>query len=163
VYVHPSGAPTPPVPEQVTTRPSRVTAAGVVAIVLSALAAAGGLLGGIGLVVMQGRPDLRQTFIDRLHQDNISMSLADFDRYLTAVTVGAIVIGVLGLLGVFAGVLVLRGSPQARIALIVLSTICAVVSLLMITSVISVVWLIGSLSVILGLRTPDAVAWFTQR
>lgn len=161
--IHPSGAPTPPMPVPVTNRPPGVTAAGVVAIVLSGLAAAGGLLGGIALAVMQGRPDLRQSFIDRLHQDRISMTLSDFDRYLTAVTIAAIVLGVLGLLGVLAGALVLRGSPQARVALIVLSAVCAVLSLLMITSIVSVVWLVGSLWVILGLRSADAAAWFKQR
>lgn len=161
--IHPGGAPTPPMPAPVMSRPPRVTAAGVVAIVLSTIAALGGLLGGIGLAVMQGRPDLRQSFVDRLHQQQISMSLSDFDRFLTAATIGAALVGVLGLLGALAGALVLHGSPKARLALIVLSAICALISLLAITSVVSLIWLIGSLSVIFGLGAADSAAWFKQR
>lgn len=165
-YSHPSGAPTPPVPprsQAPTNRPPRVTAAAVVAIVLSALAAVGGLLGGIGLAVIQDHPDLRQSVVDRLRDQQISMSLDDLNRYLTAATIAAVVIAVLGLLGVLAGVLVLRGSRQARIALIVLSAICAVISLIAITSLFSLIWLVGALSVIFGLGAADSAAWFRQR
>lgn len=157
------GAPVPPAPAVPTARPSRVTAAGVVAIVLSSLAGVGGLLGGIGLAVLQGRPDLRQNAVDRLHAEHFSLSLADLDRYLTAMTIVSAGIGLLGLLGVLAGVLVLRGSRWGRIALIVLSAVCAVISLISITSIISLVWLVGSLSVIFGLGAPESAAWFKQR
>ena len=159
----PAGAPTPPLVAVATGRPPRVTAAAVVAIVLSALAAIGGLLGGIGLAELQSRADLRQTVIDRMRAQQVSLSLADLDRYLPTATVVAAVVAVLGLLGVLAGILVLRGSPRARIALIVLSAICALISLIAITSIISLIWLVGALFVIFGLGAIDSAAWFKRR
>lgn len=160
----PAGVPAPPAaPVPPMARPPRVTAAGVVAFLLSALASVGGLLGGIGLATLQGRADLRQSVVDRLHAEHVNLSLDDLDRYLTAATVAAAVVAVLGLLGVLSAILVLRGSRRGRIALIVLSSFCAVVSLIAISSVISLIWLVGSLSVIFALGSADAAAWFKQR
>lgn len=161
---YPTDAPTPPPPPALVgaPRPPRVTTAAVVSIVLSSLATVGGALGGIGLIALHGRPDLRQNVVDRLRDQQISMSLDDLNRYLTAATAAAAVIALLGALGIVAGALVLRGSPGARIALIVLSSICAVISLVAITSFVSVIWLVGAVSVIFGLAASDSVAWFKQ-
>ncbi|BBH17269.1 hypothetical protein Back2_15560 [Nocardioides baekrokdamisoli] len=164
-YSYPAPLPPPPAAMSATQppRPSRVTYSAVVAIVLSSLAAIGGLLSGIGLVALLAQPDLRQSVVDRTQALQMSVSLSDLNRELPFAAIAAAVIVILGLAGVLAGVLVLRGSPQARIALIVLSAISAVISVLMITSVISIIWLAGAVSVLLGLGASDSAEWFKQR
>jgi len=134
-------------------RPTTVTVAGVITLVLSGLVLAFLALGMVALGVareevvdqMRGEPGLGG--IDP--NDLVSVLFVMFAALLAWCVLAMVL-----------AVFTLRRSNGARIGLVVSAALSAVLSLLAITSVISVVTLVGSVAVIVCLFAGGASAWF---
>ena len=139
-------------------RPGTVTAAGVVAIILSSLSLlAAVLLIGVGAV---GSDSFTDGF-----RDGSGGSYDGFtDDEINNVMLGiGVVLAVWCAAAVVLAILVLRRSNVARILLVISSAVTVVVSLIGIVSGVSAVTLIGAIAVIVLLFVGGANDWYARR
>ncbi len=137
-------------------RPGTVTAAAVITMVLSGIAAIGCVLGILGLVV--ARADL----VAELQQEP---DFQDFDPN-TIVTFGviAMVAFTLWALGaIVLAIFAMRRSNGARIGLVVSSVLSSIASLLPVAAIFPALWVIGGVAVVILLFTGGAGPWFARR
>jgi hypothetical protein len=157
-YGDPWGAPTK--------RPGTVTAASVIAIVMSSLTGAFWLV--VGLFAMVAGDSVVQQlrsnadFVRALNQ--ASMTVAQFRSALSVFGVVALVGGVLMLLAIIPAIGVLRGSNAARIVLVVLAAITALIGLFFTVSgaFVGLLWVVAGAAVIAMLFAGNASGWFSR-
>lgn len=140
-------------------RPGTVTAAAVITMVLSSLAAAGGIV--FAILGAADRGGLRKQLVDSSSfRDQYSIS--DIDAVITAMVVVSIVTVVLGLLAIVLAVGVLRRSRVARVLLTVLAAITIVPSAFASFGAVGLPWLAGAITVIVLLYVGGANRWFSR-
>lgn len=138
-------------------RPGTVLAAGIIAIVFSALATVAGIIMVIGGIVAQHWAD------DRFRGDYDYASRSD-DHVLAIVLVvyGAIVV-VLSVAAIVCAALLLRRSNAARIILVVLGGISILLSLAAITAIVPIVTIGAAIATIVLVFVGGANEWFRPR
>lgn len=139
-------------------RPGGVTAAGIITIVFSGLSLL--LFGITTLGLLVARDQFLEQLADQPGFDNADVSP---DQLFGVILVVVGVFAVWSLIALVLGVLVLRRSNGARIALVVSSAVTALVSLLGITSGLTAITLIASVAVIVLLFAGGASEWFRRR
>ncbi len=141
-------------------RPGAVTTAATITFVLSGLALVGFLFGGIAFLAARDR------FEQELANDaNVSRSV-DQANISTVVTVTGLLMflmAFLAVVGLVLAYLVLKGQGWARITLIVLSALTAVVSLLFFVAIFPLLWTIGAIAVVVLLSLSTSGRWFALR
>ncbi|MBK5217993.1 MAG: hypothetical protein JJE02_10455 [Propionibacteriales bacterium] len=90
--------------------------------------------------------------------DDLGMSVATFAKVIFAVCAA---VTILVLAAIAAAFLVIRGSKAGRIALVVLSAITVVLSI--VTFPVGLPWTAAAITVIVCLSRPAARAWFAAR
>lgn len=148
--------PPPPGPPGPMPRPGNVTAAAVITIVFSGLAALFGVL--VTVVALSDRAGLAR----ELRKDDRYADV-DVDTVVSAAAGIGVGLIVLSIAAIVAAAFVLRGSNVARVILVVLSVITLVVSLLGIASGFSIVTALAAIVVIVLLFVGRANAWFRYR
>jgi hypothetical protein len=146
-------------------RPGTVTAAAVIAIVMSALTGIFWVL--LGLAMLLAGDRITDALLDEpevvteLERANITPS--QLQDSIAVFGVIFVVIGLIMLAVIFAARSVLKGSKAGRIVLVIASVITLLLGLLMITSGIAVIWMIAAIAVIVLLYVGDANRWFEAR
>ena len=141
-------------------RPGTVTAAGIVAIVMSTLSLLLFLVVSVGVLV--ARDDVEDAINDELAKQQGMGDISATD--LTAVVLVVMLVLVFWCLSaIVLGVLTLKRRNWARIMLVVSSAITAIFSLIGITSGVSALPLIAAIAVIVLLFTGGANQWFAKR
>lgn len=152
------GAPGYGAPADPDRRPGTVTAGAWIAIVMSALGAAGSLLMAVVMVAM------REPMLDELRrQPELDTAGVDLDSIVGLIVAVFVVSAILSVLGVVLGVFTLRRSNVARILLVVLSAITALLSLISIASGVSAVPMLAAIATIVLLFVGGANDWFARR
>lgn len=147
----------PPFPQQTdpNVRPGSVTAAAWIAIALSAL----GLAGSLALASVTTRAV--QYVIDRPADFDLRSSdlpaAGDISATLNAF---AFLFIVASIVGIVAAAATLKRQGWARIMLVVMSALTALVAIPFSLAVIGILWLAGSITVMVLLFTGNANAWF---
>jgi hypothetical protein len=162
-YGHQSGAPSP-YPAK---RPGVVTAAAIIAMIMSALTGLVWLLFGIFAVAsgdslveaIRDDADLRRQF------DDAGVSMTELADYIQTSGFVVLVLGVLILLTILPAVGVLRGSNAARVVLIILASITVLIGLFFTVfgGGVGLPWTIAGGLVVLFLLLGDAGAWFAGK
>lgn len=155
---HPYAAPTLPAPSARGRRPGTVTAAGVIAIVMSVLTVGFALL--MVAVITVARDEMLAEMRRQPDWDELGV---DAETFISVMLVGAVVVALLGVVGAVLGGFTLARSVIARILLVILSAFVALVSLLAIMSIISIVPLVMAVLTIVLLFTGGANDWFARR
>lgn len=137
-------------------RPGTVLAAGIITTVLSSIALLLWIVLAIGVAVA------RNDVIDRLRQDGTMRDVSAGD-VVSIILVVVAVLTIWSAIAIVLGVLTLKRSRFARIALVVSAAVTAMVSLLAIGSFISAITLIGAVATIVLLFTGGAGHWFARR
>jgi hypothetical protein len=144
--------PPPPGPVVPTKRPGTLTAAGIITIVMSAIALLG--LGVTAIWFLVDRESLEDS-------DDIGNMASDADMnvedLVTAIGVISVIAALLSAVAVVLGVMLLR-NKRVRIPLVILSAIAIIMSLLAFP--IGLVWVIAEVLVIVFLFVGGASAWF---
>jgi hypothetical protein len=143
-------------------RPATVTAAGVITIVLSALA-----LVGCAFVVFSisvARADIVAEIERQVAADpTLEQQLQGFDAAVLVPIMIGVVIGfaVWALVAIVLAVLAMRRSSVARIALVVSSVFSGLLAILpTFTAVVPVIWVLGSVAVVVCLFAGGAGRWY---
>lgn len=146
----------PPLAPGGSKRPGTVLAAGIITIVFSVLTLAGLAIGLVGLSTS------RDALVDELES---SPGLEDFDvdQLVGLITVVIAVLAVWCLAAIVLAVFAMRGSPVARVLLVVSAAASALLSLLAILSLVSALTLVAAISVIVLLFTGGAGPWYAGR
>lgn len=142
-----------------TRRPGAVTAAAVITFLLSGLALVGFLIGGFAVLVSRGFVE------EELLQDPSFPSLSP-GQVGAAVTATGLLFFLFALLAVAAIVLaalVLRGRGWARVTLIVLSVLTAVLGLVGMAGGFPLLWTAGAIAVVVLLSLSTSREWFALR
>lgn len=151
----PPGYAAPFSPDQ---RPGTVTAAAWITIALSVLGALAGVALAIGAdaltsFIRENPEDFSLNSSDLQDLENARLGFLAFGIAFVAVSLGAIALAVL----------VLKRQNWARIVLVVLSGISAVIGLVLtITALIGIFWLVGAVAVIILLFVGGANQWFSR-
>jgi hypothetical protein len=138
-------------------RPGQVTAAAIIAIVLSGITAVLGLI--IAVVGAAASDDLMR----ELAKEGYDTS--EFTAHQFAVGFALIggFVAVIGVAAVITAVFVLRRSSAARVVLTVLAGLAILASLLAIAALVSVVTLVGAIATIVLLYQRRSSDWFARR
>lgn len=146
-------------------RPGGVTAAAIIAMVMSVITGGFWLLMGIALLV--GGDSLADDILrepdGRDLVDQMNLTDSQFRDGVTTVGIGALVAGILMLAVVLVAIGVLRGSNVARILLVVCSVVTLIIGLVLIQSLISILWIAAAIAVIALLFVGDASRWFASK
>ena len=147
-------------------RPGGVTAAAVIAIVMSVLT--GGFWLVIGLFMVSGGDAIIEAIRDdanlRQQLDDSGVTLAQVEDSLGAFGAGAIVAGVVFLLTLVPAIGVLRGSNVARVGLVVLSVFTVVVGVVFaFAGGLGIPWVLAGIATIALLFAGSAGAWFAGK
>jgi hypothetical protein len=150
-----------------TRRPGVVTAAAVIAMVMSTLTALVWLV--LGVVAVSAG----DTIVDEIRDDPDAMrelddagiTLSDVQDGIEVFGVVALILGVLMLLTIWPAIGVLRGSGVARVILVILSIVTVLVGLLGTVGLtgLGLPWVIAGALVIVFLFVGDAGAWFAGK
>jgi hypothetical protein len=143
-----------------TKRPGAVTAAAVITFVLAGLALLGSLLTGISILV--ARDDIERELLTNPDFTG-SVSRDDIDTVVSFLGVGSLLFALLALVGIVLAALVLRGKGWARVALIVLSVLTALLGLIGFGALLPLVWTAGAIAVIVLLSLGPVRHWFAMR
>ncbi len=137
-------------------RPGSVTAAAIVTLVMSTLAALGALL--VTLAYLFARDD----FSDGIASNEaFSGPGVDADDIATVFFVLCLLIMVLASVAIFIAIRLLRGSAKGRVPLVVLSAITILIGIL--TLPLGLLWSAAAIAVIILCFTGGAGAWFDSR
>jgi hypothetical protein len=143
-------------------RPGTVTAAGVITIVLSALALVGCAFVIFGISI--ARDDIVAEIERQVAADpTLEQQLQGFDASVLVPVMIGVVIGfaVWALIAIALAVLAMRRSSVARIALVVSSVLTGLLAILpTFTAVVPVVWVLGSVAVVVCLFAGGASRWY---
>ena len=143
----------PVVPQR---RPGTVTAAAVITIVMSGIAALGGLLVTLAYLVD------RESFSDGIAENEAFSGAAfDADDVATVLFAMFLVVLVLALIAIFVAIKMMRGSGGMRITLVVLSAITIIVGI--VTLPVGLLWSAAAITVIILCFAGGAGAWFDAR
>lgn len=142
-------------------RPGTVTAAGVVTIVLSALALIGGVV--FAIVVATDRGEVRKQLLENQSVSDNQPSPSDLDHVLTALTIASIVTIAFAVIAIVLAIGVLCRSRLSRILLTVLAALTIVPALFASFGMIGLPWLAGTIAVIVLLYVGGANLWFSRR
>jgi hypothetical protein len=146
-------------------RPGGVTAAAIIAMVMSVVTGGFWLLLGIGLLA--GGDSIADSLLDepqgRDFVDQLNLTDSEFRDRLTTFGIGSVVAGLLMLAVVLVAIGVLRGSNVARILLIICAAITLLIGLVLIQSVISILWIAAAIAVIVLLFVGGASSWFASK
>ncbi|SFJ24957.1 hypothetical protein [Nocardioides psychrotolerans] len=141
-------------------RPGTVTAAGIVAIVMSTISLLLFLV--VTAAIFVARDDVEDTINDELANQQGMGDISAGD--LTAVVLAVMVVFVVwSVSAIVLGILTLKRRNWARIMLVVSSAVTALFSLIGITSGVSALTLIAAVAVIVLLFTGGANQWFAKR
>ena len=159
---YPAAADAPPLIAVQASRPKSVFVAALVAICASGLVA---LVCGVNAIAYLVAPDAYVTLLEDQPMlrdsgilDDLGMSVATFAKVIFAVCAA---VTILVLAAIAAAFLVIRGSKAGRIALVVLSAITVVLSI--VTFPVGLPWTAAAITVIVCLSRPAARAWFAAR
>lgn len=162
-YGQQPGAPSP----YPTQRPGVVTAAAIIAMIMSALTGLVWLLFGIFAIAsgdslveaIRDEPDARRQV------DDAGITMTQLQDGIQTFGIVALILGVLILLTILPAVGVLRGSNAARVVLIILAAITVLVGLFFTVfgSGVGLPWAIAGGLVVLFLLLGDAGAWFAGK
>ncbi len=162
-YGQQPGAPSP----YPTQRPGVVTAAAIIAMIMSALTGLVWLLFGIFAIAsgdslveaIRDEPDARRQV------DDAGITMTQLQDGIQTFGIVALILGVLILLTILPAVGVLRGSNAARVVLIILAAITVLVGLFFTVfgGGVGLPWAIAGGLVVLFLLLGDAGAWFAGR
>jgi hypothetical protein len=148
-------------------RPGVVTAAAIIAMVMSALTGLAWLVMGL-IAVASGDSIIDEVRTDadaRRQLDDAGISFTELQDGIQVFGVVALVIGVLFLLTIIPAVGVLRGSGVARVLLTILSVIALLIGLFFTVfgAGIGIPWAIAAALVLILLFVGDAGAWFAGK
>lgn len=145
-------------------RPSTVTAAAVITIIMSALT--GLFWVGLGLAMILAGDSITDALLDEpevmSELDRANITPTQLQDGISVFGVVCLVIGLLMLAVILAARGVLKGSNGARIVVVIAAVLTLLFGLLLITSVISVLWMIAAIAVIVLLYVGDANRWFDK-
>jgi hypothetical protein len=148
-------------------RPGVVTAAAIIAMVMSALTGLAWLVMGLIAVASGGSiiEEVRNDAAARRQLDDAGISFTELQDGIQVFGVVALVGGVLFLLAIIPAVGVLRGSGVARVVLTILSVIALLVGLFFTVfgAGIGIPWAIAAALVLILLFVGDAGAWFAGK
>jgi hypothetical protein len=146
-------------------RPGGVTAAAIIAMVMSLITGGFWLLLGIAFLV--GGDSLADDFLDqpdgRRLVEEMNLTDQEFRDGMMALGIGSVVAGLLMLAVVLVAIGVLRGSNVARILLVICAAITLLIGLVLIQSVISILWIAAAIAVIVLLFVGGASSWFASK
>jgi len=146
-------------------RPGGVTAAAIIAMVMSVITGGFWLL--LGFAFLVGGDSLADDFLDepdgREVVEQLNLTDQEFRDGVTALGIGSLVAGILMLAVVLVAIGVLRGSNVARILLIICAAVTLLIGLVLIQSVISIVWIAAAIAVIVLLFVGGASTWFASK
>lgn len=148
-------------------RPGIVTAAAIIAMIMSALTGLVWLL--FGIFAMASGDALVEAIRDepdaRRQVDDAGISMTQLQDGIQTFGIVALVLGVLILLAILPAMGVLRGSNAARVVLIILAVITVLIGLFFTVfgSGVGLPWVIAGGLVVLFLLLGDAGAWFAGR
>jgi len=150
----------PPVPQQ---RPGTVTAAAIVTIVMASLTGLLWLI--VGIAFAASRDQIEDALVSDPQWASLNVSTEDLDTFSSALIGIAFAIVLLCVVAIVLAIQVLRGRNWARIILVIMSGLTAVLALLMVfgQAWIAVVWLVAAAAVVALLFAGGAGAWFDAR
>lgn len=150
-----------------TKRPGVVTAAAVIAMVMSVLTAAGWLVfGALALAASSAEiDDLYNSNEFQRGMGDANISLEDFENGVTGFGIAFLVLGVVILLAVLPAIGVLRGSGVSRVVLTILSVITVLVGLFFTVAGTGtgIPWVLAGVLVLVFLFVGAASAWFAGK
>ncbi len=144
-------------------RPGTVTAAGVTTIVMAAITGVGWVV--IGLVWAASRDQIERRLLTDPQFDSLNLTASDLDNVSSGIYVGAVLAALICLVAVVAAVLMLRGRNWARIVVVVLSAVTALLGLVFVLGggFLALLWLLAGAAVIVLCFAGGAGAWFDAR
>jgi len=153
---HPIGivtAPAPPPSVVPTKRPSTLTAAGVITIVMSSIALFG--FGPLTLIILGDREEFERGISRYARGPDVDLS-----ALVTVLGIVSLIASLMSLAALVLGVLLLRNKP-VRIALVVMSSIALLLSLLAVLTgtLIGLLWIIAAILVIVFCFVRGAGGW----
>ena len=144
----PAMPPPPPASVVPTKRPGTLTAAGIITVVMSALALIPGVIFSLWFLVDRESMEQDQTFIDGAREWETSV-----ESYVTMIAVFFGIVAIMAAAAIVLGILLLM-DKRVRIPLVVLSALTILVGLF------SIIWSIAAILVIVFLFVGGAGAWF---
>ncbi|MBA2552791.1 MAG: hypothetical protein H0V10_03665 [Geodermatophilaceae bacterium] len=150
----------PVVPQR---RPAGVTAAAIITIVMSALTGLFWLV--IALIYASSRDQIERRLVNDPQFDELDITSSDLENVSSAVYVIAVLTVALCIAAIIFAVLTLRGRNWARILVVILAALTALLSLVAVLGggLIALIWLVAAVAVIVLLFTGGAGAWFDAR
>jgi hypothetical protein len=138
-------------------RPGTVTAAAVITFVLAGLALLGTLIGGVA--VLASRDTVERELLNNPDFGG-DFNSSDIGAVVTAIALICLFLALLSVAAIVLAVLVLRGRGWARVTLIVLSVVTAIIGLVGITTFLPLVWTAGGIAVVVLLSLSTSGRWF---
>jgi hypothetical protein len=141
-------------------RPGTVTAAAIITFVLAGLALAGFLISGVAVLVARENVE-RDLLTDPDFSGDFSPS--DIGTVVTAIALICFFFTLLAVAAIVLAALVLRGRGWARVTLIVLSVLTALIGAVAFVAVFPLVWTIGAIAVVVLLSLSTSGRWFALK